>query len=165
MDLPPNQQPGRTRERAAMSTKAPDTIRLAGCSVRILGGSTPFDAKTARPCVRCGDKTNSDEIRDLGRGLECAGCGRDYEPLPGWFGDLGCVIRDMRLARGWTQTDLSERLGISQPNVSQWENPDYGQFTLKTLHRLAIVFGVDLVVEFSPYQDDDDMNAGGVAWR
>lgn len=34
---------------------------------------------------------------------------------------LGKRIKEARRVRGWTQARLAEKLGISQPNISDWE--------------------------------------------
>jgi transcriptional regulator with XRE-family HTH domain len=60
-------------------------------------------------------------------------------------------IRAMRQARGWSQKDLADRVGMTQEGVSRLENPDYGKSTLTTLKRLASVFDVGLVVRFVPF--------------
>ncbi len=60
-------------------------------------------------------------------------------------------IRAMRQARGWSQKELAERLGMTQHGVSRLENPNYGKFTLATLKRLVPVFDVALVVKYVPF--------------
>lgn len=62
-------------------------------------------------------------------------------------------IREIRLARGWTQSDLAHATGKVQETISQLENPDYGSYTIKTLDRLAEAFGVILTVRFDPFSE------------
>ncbi len=62
-------------------------------------------------------------------------------------------IREIRLARGWTQSDLARAAGKVQETISQLENPDYGSYTMKTLQRLAEAFDVTLTVRFDPFSD------------
>lgn len=62
-------------------------------------------------------------------------------------------IREMRLARGWTQTDLAHATNKVQETISQLENPNYGNYTLKTLQRLAEAFDVTLTVRFDPFSE------------
>ena len=64
---------------------------------------------------------------------------------------LAFQIRAMRQARGWSQRDLAQRLGMTQEGVSRLENPEYGKLTLTTLKRLASVFDVGLAVRFVPF--------------
>ncbi len=60
-------------------------------------------------------------------------------------------IRALRKDRGWSQSELAERVGMTQEGVSRLENPDYGKFTYKTLKRLASAFDVALVARFEPF--------------
>lgn len=62
-------------------------------------------------------------------------------------------IREIRLARGWTQAELARATGKVQETISQLENPDYGSYTLKTLQRLAEAFDVTLTVRFEPFSE------------
>jgi transcriptional regulator with XRE-family HTH domain len=65
---------------------------------------------------------------------------------------LAFQIRAIREARGWTQGELGERAGgVKQETVSQLEDPNYGNFTLRTLRRLAAAFDVALSVRFEPF--------------
>ena len=60
-------------------------------------------------------------------------------------------IRMMREDRGWTQSDLGERMGMAQETISQLEDPDYGRLTLRTLKRLGSAFDVAPIVRFAPF--------------
>lgn len=62
-------------------------------------------------------------------------------------------IRALRRARGWSQKEFAERVGMTQEGVSRLENPNYGKFTLGTLKRLASTFDVALQVRFLPYSE------------
>jgi transcriptional regulator with XRE-family HTH domain len=62
-------------------------------------------------------------------------------------------IHEMRLDRGWTQAELAQASGKVQETISQLENPDYGNYTLKTLQRLAEAFDVALIVRFAPFSE------------
>lgn len=64
---------------------------------------------------------------------------------------LAFQIRALREDRGWTQRDLAEQTGAAQPTISQWEDPDYNGYTLKTLKRLAAAFDVALLVRLVPF--------------
>lgn len=59
---------------------------------------------------------------------------------------LAFQIRALREKRGWTQDQLAQRLGKRQETICLWENPDYGNYTYKTLKSLAGAF--DLVPVF-----------------
>ncbi len=60
-------------------------------------------------------------------------------------------IRTIREARGWTQQQLGERIGMTQTGVSRLESTSYGRFSVTTLKRLASAFDVALVVRFVPF--------------
>ncbi len=62
-------------------------------------------------------------------------------------------IRSLRDRQKLTQAKLSELLGDKrkQPLISEWENPNYGKYTLATLKDLAKAFDVGLLVRFVPF--------------
>ncbi len=62
-------------------------------------------------------------------------------------------IRSIRNRQELTQMDLAELMGDKkkQPTISDWENPDYGKYTLNTLKELAKAFDVGLLVRFVPF--------------
>lgn len=62
-------------------------------------------------------------------------------------------IRAIRESLGKTQTKLAQEIGTKQPVISQIENPDYGNFTLNTLKKLAAIFDVALIVKFAPFSE------------
>lgn len=57
-------------------------------------------------------------------------------------------IRSLRDRQKLTQVKLAESLGVKQPLISEWENPDYGKYTLGTLKDLAKAFDTGLLVRF-----------------
>lgn len=62
-------------------------------------------------------------------------------------------IRSLRGRQNLTQTKLAQLLGNNskQPMISEWENPNYGRYSLGTLKELAKVFDVGLLVQFVPF--------------
>ena len=52
---------------------------------------------------------------------------------------LGSRIRELRVACGWNQVELSKRLNISKQTVSNWENENI-QPSIEMLTRLADTF-------------------------
>ena len=68
-------------------------------------------------------------------------------------GKLALQIRLLRETRPWTQRELGERTGKAQSVISQLEDPDYGNYTLKTLFKLADAFEVAFSAGFLPFSD------------
>ena len=64
---------------------------------------------------------------------------------------LAFQVRLLREARGWTQEELAHQMGKRQETICEWENPNYGRYTLKTLGELAAAFDVALLVRFAPF--------------
>lgn len=62
-------------------------------------------------------------------------------------------IRGMRNKAGWTQKNLAGKISTQQEAISRFENPNYGQFTLESLKRLASAFDVALIVKFAPFSE------------
>ena len=52
---------------------------------------------------------------------------------------LGKRINELRIAHGWNQVQLAERLNISKQTVSNWENENI-QPSIEMLVRLAKLF-------------------------
>lgn len=66
---------------------------------------------------------------------------------------LAFQIRALQRDRGWTQAELGEKVGVRQALISQWEDPNYGRYTLSSLRKLASAFDVALLVRFAPYRE------------
>jgi len=60
-------------------------------------------------------------------------------------------IRSLRNRQNLEQSELAQLLGVKQPLISSWENPNYGKYTLNTLKNLAKAFDVGLLVRFAPF--------------
>lgn len=80
---------------------------------------------------------------------------------------IGWQVRTMRLKRGWTQKELAERAGMSQPRLSKIEDTDYGRVTLSTLLKLAKAFDTSLLVRLAGFsrvlREMDDLSAEAIA--
>jgi transcriptional regulator with XRE-family HTH domain len=61
-------------------------------------------------------------------------------------------IRALREARGWSQKDLAEKCGKPQSNIARFENPEYGNFSVKSLLEFANAFDVWLSIEFVSFR-------------
>lgn len=66
---------------------------------------------------------------------------------------LAIQIRKMRENHQWKQEQLADRLGKHQETISQWENSDYGRYSIMTLKELAATFDVALLVKFIPFSE------------
>lgn len=50
---------------------------------------------------------------------------------------LGSRIRELRVAKGWTQNELARRSGVSQPTISAYENDADKDHKVDVLFRIA----------------------------
>jgi transcriptional regulator with XRE-family HTH domain len=57
----------------------------------------------------------------------------------------------MREREGWTQKQLADKTGMRQSRISALEDPNYENFEVGTLRRLASAFDVALTVRFEPF--------------
>jgi len=74
------------------------------------------------------------------------------EPAP--EGSLGAKIRELRLARGWTQAFLGEQIDVAQAQISAWERGEIRMPDPAAMVRMAEVFGVDrrVLLDLTPWQ-------------
>jgi ribosome-binding protein aMBF1 (putative translation factor) len=63
--------------------------------------------------------------------------------------ELGRAVREMREQRGWTQAQLAEASGLTQPAVARFEAGGTVP-TIPVLERLANALEADLVVRLNP---------------
>lgn len=63
---------------------------------------------------------------------------------------LGHRLAELRGELGLTQTDIADRMGISQPRVSKLENGDLAQMEVDTLRRYVDALGgqLQIIVDF-----------------
>jgi transcriptional regulator with XRE-family HTH domain len=66
-------------------------------------------------------------------------------------------IRALRNREGWSQGVLGQKAGKPQNVISRLEDPDYGNFTIRTLLDLASAFDVAILVRFVSF--DQLMNS------
>lgn len=67
---------------------------------------------------------------------------------------LGYRLSQLRDEVGMTQTQLAERMGISQPRVSQMEKGDVGQLEIDTVRRYIAALGGKLKI-VADFEDHD----------
>jgi transcriptional regulator with XRE-family HTH domain len=60
-------------------------------------------------------------------------------------------IRALRRSRGWTQAQLAEAAGRTQPRIAEIERAGRRRFNLDTLLRFASAFDIGLEVGFAPF--------------
>jgi transcriptional regulator with XRE-family HTH domain len=72
---------------------------------------------------------------------------------------LAFQIRLLRERNGWTQERLAQLTDKRQETISQWENPNYGSYTLNSLKSLAVAFDIALLVKFVPFSELVEWNA------
>ena len=63
--------------------------------------------------------------------------------------ELGAHVRAMREERGWTQSELGSRTGMSQPAIARFEAGGTSP-TFELLERVANAFDSTLSVELKP---------------
>jgi transcriptional regulator with XRE-family HTH domain len=62
-------------------------------------------------------------------------------------------ISMLREKEGWTQKQLAQKAGMSQSRISALEDPNYENYEIGTLKRVASAFDVALTVRFTPFSE------------
>jgi ribosome-binding protein aMBF1 (putative translation factor) len=86
------------------------------------------------------------ELRD--RRMAEQGAGEAYEAARLAF-ELGAAVRELRLARGWSQAELASAAGMTQSAVARFEAGGTVP-TLPVLGRIARALDADLTVRVVP---------------
>jgi transcriptional regulator with XRE-family HTH domain len=55
---------------------------------------------------------------------------------------IGDRIRELRLARKWTQNELADKLGLDRTTISKWERHGGSEPDTDTIKKLADIFEV-----------------------
>ncbi len=64
---------------------------------------------------------------------------------------VDALIR-LRERRGFTQSDLARRIGVTQPFIAKLESGETHNFSLETLVKLAVAMNSELEVRFHPHR-------------
>jgi len=72
---------------------------------------------------------------------------------------LAFQVRALREKAGWSQAELAGRIGKRQETISLWENPNYGNYTYKTLSALASAFDLVPVFRLGSFSEMVEWNA------
>lgn len=62
-------------------------------------------------------------------------------------------VRALRKSRNWSQSQLAERAGMSQPRISEIEKPGARSLNVDTALRIAAACDVGLQVRFVPFSE------------
>ena len=77
---------------------------------------------------------------------------------------VGSRIRSLRKSRKLTQTELSERIGIQQSDLSRMEKGEY-KVGLDTLFKILAVFELDMASFFDDSESPTSDDEGLALWR
>jgi ribosome-binding protein aMBF1 (putative translation factor) len=62
---------------------------------------------------------------------------------------LADQIAELREKHGWTQADLAHKVGTTQSGIARLENPNYRNYSLVTLEKVAKALGARLIVSLA----------------
>lgn len=88
-------------------------------------------------------------FEELQQDPEYAAAEKELKPLL----DLADEILELRLERGWSQSELARRAHTKQANISRLES-GLANPTMKFLQKLARAFGTELSVSLQSWPDD-----------
>jgi ribosome-binding protein aMBF1 (putative translation factor) len=69
--------------------------------------------------------------------------------------DLAMLVREMREAAGFTQTELARKAGTTQSVIARLEDAEYAGHSLTMLERIAVACGVGLKLRAEKKPDFD----------
>lgn len=67
----------------------------------------------------------------------------EISPFTG-FGQIGRMLVALRIARGMTQRQLAERLGVHESQVSRDERNEYHGITVERVNRILLAIGAEV---------------------
>ncbi len=74
-------------------------------------------------------------------------------------GNIGKKLRELRMARGWKQLDVADKVGLSRPAISNIE-AGKRSLTLSTLKRFCELYEIDISyfgIETDNYNEINDL--------
>ena len=77
--------------------------------------------------------------------------------------NIGQIIKDARIAKGLTQEELGNLVGVQKSAVAKWENGRVVNIKRSSLQRIAIALdikGSDLIDDIAPVQEKPVNNDG-----
>ena len=95
------------------------------------------------------ERSSWEELR--GRRLSEPGAADAYEAARLAY-QLGAAVRDLREAKGWSQTQLAREAGMTQPAVARFEAGGTIP-TLPVLQRLARALDANLTITVTAHSD------------
>jgi DNA-binding XRE family transcriptional regulator len=113
-------------------------------------GYAPGNVRWALPADQARNKRNS-VLRRLPTQVRFSTLIVNGHTLRGQLADLGALLVQARIARGWTQRELAERLGLHMQKIQQYEATSYEGASAARLLEVARALGavfnltVDLV--------------------
>src|SRR5262245_47023139 len=105
-------------------------------------GPGAHSGRGEREVIAMTERSDWADLRD--RRLAEPGAAEAYDAARVAY-NLGRTVREMREARGWTQTKLAEESGMTQPAVARFEAGGTVP-TIPVLERLARALEAELVV-------------------
>ncbi len=94
-----------------------------------------------QPWLRRGQKESIElQIEDLQKQVqeyEALKLGKAKLPSLDTINNVPELLIKWRIAKNWTQKDLSEKLGLAEQQVQKYESTDYATATLETLFKVA----------------------------
>lgn len=68
--------------------------------------------------------------------------------------DIGALIKERRIAKGMTQEELGEIVGVQKSAVAKWENGRVSEIKRSTLKKLADALGISPVQLLGDVESD-----------
>ena len=67
---------------------------------------------------------------------------------------FGVLLRQQRRRLDWTQAELARKVGTTQSGIARLENPNYRNYSLKLLEKVARVLRARLIVGLEEIRRD-----------